>query len=155
MRINEKMKNNACFTSKSDQWATPEELYRGFMINGFFDPCPLNPEPVNDGLSIEWKEKNFVNPPYSCVGRWVRKACYESKNKYVVLLVPSRTDAQWFKEMLECAHHIWFVIGRLRFGGSPNPAPFPSCLVLLGPKPRHLQVEWLDREELRAEVVRL
>ena len=50
-----------------DDWATPryfyDELNKEFDFN--FDPCPYqhNIEKWN-GLEIEWKERNFINPPY-------------------------------------------------------------------------------------------
>ena len=77
--------------SKTDNWSTPKIYYSKFIESGFFDPCPLD-SPF-DGLKIEWKEKNFVNPPYSDLKKWILKAIEENrKGKEVVLLIPSRTD---------------------------------------------------------------
>ena len=52
----------------SDNWETPKELYdklnEEFDFN--FDPCPINHDTNKwNGLEIDWKERNFINPPYS------------------------------------------------------------------------------------------
>lgn len=66
-----------------------------------FDPCPF-PLPAGfDGLSCEWGQRNYVNPPFGSIappsgkGRklgptaWVRKAISEAqKGKLVVLVYP-------------------------------------------------------------------
>ena len=48
-----------------DNWATPKDLYNKLdaEFNFNFDPCPLNSR--FDGLLMDWKERNFINPPYS------------------------------------------------------------------------------------------
>lgn len=52
----------------------------------------------------------------------------------VVCLVPARVDTQWFhREVLPFAAEVRFVEGRLKFGGSPDPAPFPSMVVVYRP----------------------
>lgn len=51
-------------TKESDSRATPYWLKAVF--SDWFDPCPLNPNPEIDGLKLEWPDKTFVNPPYSC-----------------------------------------------------------------------------------------
>ena len=43
--------------SKSDNWGTPKHIKNKFT--DYFDPCPY--KYTVDGLSIEWKDKNFVN----------------------------------------------------------------------------------------------
>lgn len=63
--------------SKTDDWKTPQGLYDKFMRAGYYDPCPFKAS--FDGLSIEWKEKNFINPPYSELRKWVNKAIEEAK----------------------------------------------------------------------------
>lgn len=66
-----------------------------------FDPCP-HPKPDGfDGLTAEWGQRNYVNPPFGSIpppsgkGRklgptaWVRKAITEAqKGKLVVLVYP-------------------------------------------------------------------
>lgn len=126
--------------SKGDDWATPKNIYSKYMENGFFDPCPLF-SPF-DGLSIEWKEKNFVNPPYSKLKKWIKKAIEENKKeKKVVLLIPSRTDTKAFEMLYKHGCEFCFIIGRLHFNDK-EAAPFPSVIVDLcgGAKIRsHLQ----------------
>ena len=48
-----------------DNWKTPKDFYGPLnaIFDFDFDPCPLNS--TFDGLSIEWGQRNFVNPPYS------------------------------------------------------------------------------------------
>tara|TARA_R100001594_G_C4033531_1_gene261773 strand:- start:146 stop:376 length:231 start_codon:yes stop_codon:yes gene_type:complete len=60
------MKNRSL--NHSDNWETPKELYdklnNEFDFN--FDPCPINHNTNKwDGLKIDWKERNFINPPYT------------------------------------------------------------------------------------------
>jgi len=63
-----------------------------------FDPCPY-PKPDDfDGLTIEWGNSNYVNPPFGSIlheGKkkgmtaWVRKAILEhAKGKTVTLVYP-------------------------------------------------------------------
>ena len=55
--------NSVLFSKQSDNWKTPNIVYKKYIDNDYFDPCPY--ESNFDGLSIDWYEKNFVNPPYS------------------------------------------------------------------------------------------
>lgn len=130
--MSEKLKG--CFSHKSDHWTTPKVLYDLYVKeNGHFDPCPLHCVSF-DGLSIPWKEKNFVNPPYSQIDKWVDKAIQESKlHKKVVLLLPVRTDTKWFEKLSKYGITVHFFTGRLKFGDSKNSAPFPLMLVFLTP----------------------
>jgi site-specific DNA-methyltransferase (adenine-specific) len=123
----------ACFTSLTDNWNTPDSIYeqldKEFCFD--FDPCPKNHN--FDGLSIEWGKSNFVNPPYSKWQEWVKKGFEEhKKGKTVVFLLASRTDTKVFHEIiLPHAKEIRFIKGRLKFGGSKHSAPFPSMVVIL------------------------
>ena len=70
------MKIKGCLTSNNQCWATPKNIYNHFVKkHGYFDPCPENPK--FNGLEIEWKEKNFVNPPYNQIDKWIDKALRE------------------------------------------------------------------------------
>tara|TARA_R110000824_G_scaffold52075_2_gene144807 strand:- start:6531 stop:7013 length:483 start_codon:yes stop_codon:yes gene_type:complete len=144
------------FSSKSDEWETPanfyEKLNRKFKFT--LDPCctKLNNRCAKyytieeDGLTKSWaKETVFVNPPYSDVGKWVKKAYTESTNNgaVVAMLIPSRTDTKyWHDYIMTSASAIYFIKGRLKFYNKiiadstgkddVNAAPFPSCVVVFG-----------------------
>jgi site-specific DNA-methyltransferase (adenine-specific) len=103
-----------------DDWATPKELYNSlddeFIFD--FDPCPLHSE--FDGLKIEWKECNFINPPYSRVLKeaFIRKAYAESlKGKICVMLLPVSTSTKIFHEVIYPHAEIRFLKGRVKFEG--------------------------------------
>jgi len=72
-------------------WLTPPDLMKALdrEFNFDFDPCPY-PRPDNfDGLTEEWGQSNYVNPPFEKVTAWVRKAIAENrKGKGVVLVLP-------------------------------------------------------------------
>jgi site-specific DNA-methyltransferase (adenine-specific) len=122
--------------SQSVDWATPQamfdELNREFQFD--YDPCPLYAADTMsvDGLSSDWGNSTFCNPPYGrTLGLWTRKAREQAAlGKTVVLLIPSRTDTKWWHEDVMLADEIRFVRGRLKFGGAPYNAPFPSAVVV-------------------------
>ena len=135
--------NNILFSRKSDNWATPKVIYNMFMEQNYFDPCPLNSN--FNGLEIEWKEKNFVNPPYSKIKQFVEKSIIEhKKGKKVVLLIPARTDTRYFRRLVDYGCNILFITGRLHFNES-NSAPFPSCYIEL--TNAITKCEWRDRRD--------
>lgn len=119
-------------TSLSPHWQTPKWLYDKLNQEFQFtcDPCPLNAN--FDGLTIPWSNKTYVNPPYGKnIINWIKKGYEESKKgKTIVMLIPSRTDTKWWHEYVMKAKEIRFIKGRLKFGGSINSAPFPSCIIV-------------------------
>lgn len=140
---------NVHFTSDTDEWYTPSEIVKGvFELWGSIslDPCSNSKEKPNipagthytkadDGLSQEWFGRVYVNPPYGrVIQEWTDKAAdeYEAGNlEAAILLVPARTDTAWMARLR--AYPRCFVRGRLKFSNSPDAAPFPSCVVYLGP----------------------
>jgi len=103
-----------------DEWATPRELYEllndEFDFN--FDPCPLHS--AFDGLTMEWKERNFINPPYSRKLKelFIKKAFEESKKgKLCVMLLPVSTSTKIFHEVIYPNAEIRFLKGRVKFEG--------------------------------------
>ena len=133
------------FSSKSNDWATPQEFYD--KLNWRFGPFELDPcasvhntKCVNfytyaeDGLSKNWSgQKVFVNPPYGReIAQWVKKSYEEGQNRdtKVVMLVPARTDTKYWQDYIMKAQEVYFVRGRLKFGESTNSAPFPSAVVV-------------------------
>jgi site-specific DNA-methyltransferase (adenine-specific) len=135
---------NVHFSSATDEWSTPQELFDALTwVYGEFslDPCATADNAKcrrfftrkDDGLSLPWSGKVFMNPPYGReIGRWVRKAYEESrKGAFVVCLVPARTDTRWWQDYAKRGH-VHFLRGRLRFGSARNSAPFPSAIVTFG-----------------------
>ena len=126
------MISKGLFTSASQHWATPKELYTELDSEFNFndDPCPLSGG--IEGLLREWGSSTFINPPYGRnIGRWLMKAYQESLlGKTVICLIPSRTDTKWWHEYVMKADEIRFIKGRLKFGSSKNSAPFPSAIVI-------------------------
>lgn len=139
------------FSSKSDEWYTPDELYNelDWKYNFDLDPCSthenakceLHYTKMEDGITQDWTGHNvFCNPPYGrSIDKWVRKCRMtqidniKKRNKNViVLLIPSRTDTKWFHEYIYKKNgvEIKFVRGRIKFGGSKVGAPFPSMIVV-------------------------
>ncbi len=81
-------------------WLTPPDVYNPLNEEFGFDhdPCPF-PKPADfDGLTSEWGNSNYVNPPFGSImhnGKkkgptaWARKAIAESeKGKRVVMVYP-------------------------------------------------------------------
>lgn len=135
--------NKVMFSSATDEWSTPKEVYDALdsEFRFDFDPCPLSSH-FGDGLSISWRQSNFVNPPYSDISNWIKKGWNEyTLGKTVVFLIPSRTDTRWWHDYVMKATEIRFIKGRLKFGGAKNSAPFPSCIVIFK-NPHHPQQEW-------------
>lgn len=121
------------FSAARDNWKTPKAFYKELdaEFHFDFDPCPSNP--TFDGLSVPWGQSNFVNPPYGrVIEKWFAKGFEEKKlGKGSVFLIPSRTDTKWWHKYCMEAKEIRFIKGRLKFDDQPNPAPFPSALVIL------------------------
>ena len=129
------MKTSLFFSSLRQDGKTPTDLYEQLdqEFHFDFDPCP--PDADFNGLEIEFKKRNFINPPYDQQKLWVKKAYEESlKNKICVLLLPVRTDTKIFHEIiLPFAKEIRFIKGRLKFEQYNNSAPFGSMIVVFMP----------------------
>lgn len=129
--------NDVMFSSKTDLWETPQELFDELNLEFRFqtDVCAL-PEnakcevfytPEQDGLAQEWTGVCWCNPPYGRqIGKWVKKAA--ESDATVVMLLPARTDTKWFHDYILQNAEVRFIKGRLKFGGSKNSAPFPSMI---------------------------
>jgi phage N-6-adenine-methyltransferase len=129
------------FSSKSDLWSTPQDLFDRLNEKYQFDldvcalpdnaKCPVYFTPVEDGLAQVWSGVCWMNPPYGRqIGLWVEKAFRSSLNGVtVVCLLPARTDTAWWHDYV-MRGDITFLRGRLKFGGHKNSAPFPSAVVV-------------------------
>lgn len=76
-----------------------------------------------------------MNSPYGReIASWVEKAYRSAKDNgaTVVCLLPARVETRWWHDY--CAKgEVFFVRGRLKFGGSANSAPFPNAVVVFRP----------------------
>ena len=127
--------NKVHFSSMTDEWNTPQSLFNQLDEEFHFDsdPCPVATNTIHkkDMLGSDWGNVCFVNPPYSNLVHWMKKAHKEwKKGKTVVMLIPSRTDTKWWHEYVMKADEIRFLRGRLKFSGHKNSAPFPSAIVV-------------------------
>ncbi len=133
----------ACFTSNSDEWATPIQLFNDLnnIYHFTLDPCAslLNHKCDNyftiddNGILKDWSNNVvFCNPPYSSLKLWCRKCAHEylKNNITIVLLIPSRTDTSYFHDYVLPFAEIYFIRGRLHFNESKNSAPFPSLIAV-------------------------
>lgn len=133
--------------SKTVNWATPDPLYRRLhRIFHFTLDAAASAENAKckrfftkemDALTRSWGTHTvFCNPPFGRVIRdWMEKALDASRRgATVVMLVPARTDTSWFHEVaMRHASKVIFIRGRLKFGGSQHPAPFPCIIVVFRP----------------------
>ena len=120
------------FSSQKMDWKTPKAVYQTLDAEFQFDHDPCPPKYTVDGLTSEWGKCNYVNPPYGReLAKWIKKSYEEwQKGKTVVMLIPSRTDTIAWHDYCMKADEIRFIKGRLRFDDQPNPAPFPSAIIV-------------------------
>ena len=100
----------------------------------------------------------WLNPPYSDIMPFVKKAASESANQIgTVMLVPADTSVGWFKEAIQTASEVRFITaGRLAFINPVTCKPVSgnnkgSMLIIWRPYPRtHCHFATVDRDELMA-----
>ncbi|WP_120008433.1 DNA N-6-adenine-methyltransferase [Teichococcus vastitatis] len=145
---------NAAASSAYEAWTTPPDLLARIyplLPEGRFclDPCSPTADkrraPVramlhytaeDDGLSLPWRGRTvWLNPPYGrSTGSWTAKARIEVSTGNVGAvfgLFPARTDTRWWTDVAGHAD-VLMLRGRLKFGNSTAPAPFPSALSIWG-----------------------
>jgi phage N-6-adenine-methyltransferase len=154
--------NPVHFSSRSDGWETPQWLFDlldaefGFTLDVCATAenakCRRYYTPETDGLGQDWRGVCWMNPPYGRqIGRFVEKAHRSAiQGATVVCLVPARTDTAYWHRVVAHASEIRFLKGRLKFGGAPNGAPFPSAVVVFRPgKQDKPEVRFVDLAEVR------
>lgn len=121
--------NGQSAKKNTDCWYTPPEIVElvrqtlGFID---LDPCADNRKHVpakvhyteaDNGLTREWAGKVFMNPPYSCPGKWIAKLQAEFDSGRVteaIALVPAATDTKWLSPLLS-TQAICFWKGTIKF----------------------------------------
>lgn len=123
-----------------DCWCTPQWL-TALLPRVTLDPCSnslstvsatrrIQLEPVThaavaeqgDGLAVSWKNRTvFVNPPYSAIMPWARKA---GEAKAFIFLVNNVTTTKWYRELLHNGGNYKFEFyKRLKFEPPPRIKP--------------------------------
>tara|TARA_R100001594_G_scaffold64444_2_gene98732 strand:- start:2450 stop:2893 length:444 start_codon:yes stop_codon:yes gene_type:complete len=137
--------NYVHFSSKTNEWSTPQWLFDelNYKYSFTLDPCCTKENAKcgkyytkeDNGLIKDWSgEIVFMNPPYGDeIPKWVQKAYEESLNgAFVVCLIPARTDTSYWHDYIFPYAEVEFLRGRLKFGGGENSAPFPSAIAIFG-----------------------
>ena len=130
-------------------WLTPPDLFSSLDEEfGFdFDPCPYPLPEGFDGLTADWGQSNYVNPPFGTIiheGKkkgptaWARKAISESqKGNAVVLVYPID---KWVLMLLAAGAKVRN-LGDVRWHSTEDGSQGPgtgrhiACFVLDGVKP--------------------
>ena len=139
------MNTDLMFSSKTDMWETPQDFFDKINRVFHFDldvcatlenaKCEKYFTIQDDSLKQEWTGTCWMNPPYGRgIENWIEKAYLSSKKNgaTIVCLIPARTDTRWWHSY--CVKgEVYFVKGRLKFGGNINSAPFPNAVVVFRP----------------------
>lgn len=136
---------------RTDGWNTSADfMARVHSIVPTFDldPCSASDSHVvarthyyesDDGLSQSWFGTVWMNPPYSNMEAWVRKAFRESLKPETILIVgllPVRSNTAYFHDCILGKAKTILLKGRLKFGTANVQAPFASMLALWGEEHR-------------------
>lgn len=157
-----------------DSWRTPPEIFAALNAEFIFQLdaaateqnrlCRLFISEQENTLVTSWPAAMgytygyvWLNPPYSDITPFVKKAADEKKWGSVgcVMLVPADTSVGWFKEALQTASEVRFITaGRLAFINPVTGKPVSgnnkgSMLIIWHPYPRtHCHFATVDRDEL-------
>jgi len=138
------------FDSVKQDWETPAEVFDplneefAFTLDAaasfenkraakFFDQD-------TDGLLQDWgTETVWLNPPYgdgaAKLSEWVEKSYRASlRGATVAMLIPARTNTNWFHDICLNKGEVRFIRGRPRFGPAEHGLPQPLCVVIFRPR---------------------
>ena len=136
----------------TDEWATPPRLWKSLSnaVGGFdLDPASgCEPVPIanetyteeDNGLRQNWFGTVWCNPPYSNPGEWLEKAiaehCSKGNTDRILLLLPARTNTNWFSNNIRNADAVLFFDSKISFmkngQSQPDALPTPVVLVVFG-----------------------
>ncbi|WP_417033880.1 phage N-6-adenine-methyltransferase [Enterobacter roggenkampii] len=157
-----------------DLWRTPPALFASldaefcFQLDAAAAPhnalCRKFITAEQNTLETQWADYLsipgyvWLNPPYSDITPFVKKAAAESNNQIgTVMLVPADTSVGWFKEAIQTASEVRFITaGRLAFINPVTGKPVSgnnkgSLLIIWRPYPRtDCHFATVDRDELMA-----
>lgn len=139
------------FESARQDWTTPRKLFDeidrefGFTLDAAASRdnalCDQFLSEDDDAMFCDWgNHVVWLNPPYGSTGaytlkRWVEKSLDASRRgATVVMLIPARTNTNWFHDCCLAFGEVRFVRGRPKFGGAKHGLPQPLCYVIFRPE---------------------
>lgn len=137
------------FESAKQDWETPDDVFLPLHAEFNFTldaaasstnrKAPFYFDEQSDGLAQDWgAHVVWLNPPYgdgaAPISEWVEKALRASyRGATVVMLIPARTNTNWFHDLCLAHGEVRFVRGRPRFGDAEHGLPQPLCIVIFRP----------------------
>jgi hypothetical protein len=127
--------------STSDECYTPKSLFDQLDIEFDLDPasCPreLSSVPArriytveDDGLSLPWEGRVWLNPPYSKPTPWVDRFI---EHGHGIALLPASRGARWLDHIWTDAHGVAIWTGVFnRADGTTYAQPFQTFLFAMG-----------------------
>lgn len=156
------------FDSSKQDWETPIGLFMlldkryGFNFDLAADSsnakCSNYFTEGDDALRQEWFGHCWLNPPYGGTGankleKWVRKAYMQSikKSCSVTLLIPARTNTNWWHDYCMKSMEILFIKGRPIFGNAKYGLPQPLAIITFNGNNRVI-CGTLDLKRMKIEI---
>ena len=127
--------------ARKQDWTTPRAFFDrlhaefSFTLDGAADPDnALLPryETEATATASNWRgERVFCNPPWSNIAPFIESAAAAD---LAVLLVPARTNAQWFHRALKLGAEVRYFVGKLKFGEAKWNSPVDCVLLVFARK---------------------
>src|SRR5262249_4090624 len=94
-------------SQRPDEWETPLSVFQplhaefGFDVDLAATPdntkCDRFIPPGQDSLTQPWRGSCWLNPPFSKLEPWLRKAVASSEMATIVVLLPLRPGTRWWQ----------------------------------------------------------
>lgn len=158
MKLKSKALRHLSYIKREDEYETPTPLFKqgcnDYHCNPKIDVCgsakhhklPFYFKKNQDALTKDWKKDFWMNPPYTKVAKFMKKAYDEHKKWNVtgLILVYSKTDVHWFhkyvynKQRRRWLAEFYPIEGRVKFWKNGKkteyPAPYGSCFIVFRKK---------------------
>jgi len=134
------------FESKNNSWRTPKVLFDTLDKEFHFDIdlacsddsqlCKLGFTEKENAMLQSWKGICYLNPPFGLkqfpLKKWVETSYNESQKKgtTVVMLIPARTNTNWWHSYCMKAKEVRFIKGRPKFIGNVHGLPQPLAIII-------------------------